>query len=616
MPVGDARILGYVIDTAAERVVFRAAYAQPYSEVKMVNGIAVEVVHATVFFRQMWMVVMIDLTLACTSNFGSFDGERLHWNTPVVLTPLIYDLSGFVSESIRLGANAELLDESTRNDWGYKLDVNGGTVWISIPYSAKGGHRMSFVRNNNFVEYYSISLYYEHVFTDGSGITTRVRQVKGLSTPLLYRVPFTIDQTVLEEYTFSVYLGNIPHDVDLTAVNLNGEPFTVSEAIVSGYSITKVSHPNGTHGYVLRVPFEEPFVQKMYYSEGILQYSLAINYTLHIMPKEEPYYHSALVTAQIKDVFPPDFNGICTESSIIFRMDHQELGFMWEITIGPHPLTPELAANRGYILQNDSRSLMLEVPVFSVGYTYEDINLREFFATFELLSRDARTLEIVKSTAKRCLFRTDELIVCSTDGVMTVVASMTAALPAAEPLRATLLDPSCKPKEADETRVLFAFEMNTCGTRVMVDESYVMYENEILVTRELLPEGAPVITRDADFRLTVRCYYPASSVIRLFVDRKFKSETPGFGSVKQTSTLSVKHQATPRPETPSRPEMPRQTAARPEMPRQTAARPEMPRQTTLPPTTVKAWSTKDPIEVGPAHYVWVRNGTIRADHKV
>ncbi|XP_061092108.1 uncharacterized protein LOC133124705 isoform X2 [Conger conger] len=550
LSIGDARMLGYVIDATAERIVFRAAYGQPHSEIKKINGIPVEVAHATVFFRRSWTVVMIDLTGACTSNLGSFDGEKLLWKTPMVMTPLLYDHSGFVSEHIRFGVKGQLLDDSTIRDWGYMLDISGDSVWIGVPYSANGGHRWSFVEDNTYSEYYWVSLYYEHVFMDGSGHLTRFRQVKKLTSPLLLQVPFTIDQTILEEHYFTVYLGNFPYDVELFDVVLNGEPFSVPEAIQSGYPIARVPHSNGTHAYVLRVPFEDPVVPKMYFSEGILQYSLNINYTLNIIP-HDPYYHSASVIAQIKDVFPPDFNGVCTETGIIFKMDHQKLGYLWEIGIGHYPLTTELAAHRGYLLHNDSRRLTLEVPVFTLGYIYEDINLKQFFGTFEILSRDAKTLEIQKSAAKRCLFRTDELIVCSPDGVMTVVANVTAPLPEAEPSRAT-----------------------------------ITYENEILVNRGLFPEGAPVITRDADFRLTVQCYYPVHDFNQLFVDRKFKSETPGFGSINQASDLTVKH-------------MPKQTTP-PNVPKQTT--PHVPKQKT--PPTVATATTK----LGPVQYVRVTLG--------
>ncbi|KAJ8254795.1 hypothetical protein GJAV_G00197430 [Gymnothorax javanicus] len=580
MSIHEARSLGYMIEVAAGKIVLRTAYAQPYSEIKMIDAIPVEVLQATVIFDQGWLMVAVDLTGACTSNLGSFHGDRLRWETPMVMSPLMLDQSGFVSWHIRVGVDGVLLDESLIKQWGYVVAIGGDRVSIDIPYSAKGGRRWSFVQQNTYHEYYSVNLYYEHVFLDGSGHHTRLRQVKRLASPLLPRIPFTIDQTIIEEYRFTVYLGNFPFDVELLAVVLNDRYFTVAEANLRGYTITQVHHQNGTHAYVLHVPFEDPVVTRMYFTEGILQYSLNINYTLNIIP-QDPYYHAATVIAEINNVFPTDFNGVCTEAGIIFKMNHQKLSHLWETSIGHYPLTAELAAQCGYILHNDSQSLTLEVPVFTIGYIYEDITLVQFFGTFEILSRDARTLEIQKSSAKRCLFRTDELIVCSPDGEMTVVARLTDAVPGANPSRATLLDSTCTPKDMDETRVLFAFKLNTCGTLVKVDDSYLVYENEIVVKIEVLPEGAPVITRDAEYRLTVQCYYPVVDINRLFVDGEFKSEAPGFGSIKQTSY----------PEK----QVPKATVP-----------PYVPQETTPPPTTAATLSQKNKTELGPVRYIRVR----------
>lgn len=52
-------------------------------------------------------------------------------------------------------------------------------------------------------------------------------------------------------------------------------------------------------------------------------------------------------------------------------MDHKPFDYLWEVGVGRYLLTPNLAAKRGYIMQNDSKSLTLEVPLFSVGYTYK-----------------------------------------------------------------------------------------------------------------------------------------------------------------------------------------------------------------------------------------------------
>ena len=61
---------------------------------------------------------------------------------------------------------------------------------------------------------------------------------------------------------FTVYLGNVPADVVLVALTLNGiestEPFT--NYIYNSHTITEDVHDNNTHCYTLKVPFDDPVV--------------------------------------------------------------------------------------------------------------------------------------------------------------------------------------------------------------------------------------------------------------------------------------------------------------------------------------------------------------------
>lgn len=57
------------------------------------------------------------------------------------MTPLVQDPSGFVSKSIKLGVDAQLLDEASRKDMGYVLGEDGQVVHVSVPFGAPGGYR-------------------------------------------------------------------------------------------------------------------------------------------------------------------------------------------------------------------------------------------------------------------------------------------------------------------------------------------------------------------------------------------------------------------------------------------------------------------------------------------
>lgn len=44
---------------------------------------------------------------------------------------------------------------------------------------------------------------------------------------------------------------------------------------------------------------------------------------------------------------------------------------LWEVGIDKEPLTGELAVQRGYLLSVENQKTVLEIPLFSIGYTYE-----------------------------------------------------------------------------------------------------------------------------------------------------------------------------------------------------------------------------------------------------
>lgn len=61
---------------------------------------------------------------------------------------------------------------------------------------------------------------------------------------------------------FTVYLGELPEDVVLAAVHLNGKEYVLPFANTSSHTITKVTYANKTQGYTLKVPFDHPAVVK------------------------------------------------------------------------------------------------------------------------------------------------------------------------------------------------------------------------------------------------------------------------------------------------------------------------------------------------------------------
>ncbi|XP_021178144.2 uncharacterized protein LOC105934394 isoform X2 [Fundulus heteroclitus] len=535
MSVPEAERWGYSLVATSQRVVLRSPFNQPHSEVTMVDGVPVETVQVSLFFKQKLVLVITDMSMACTLNSGSFDGTRLLWDVPQVLPALAVEGAEFKSRSFSLGLEGFLLDVASATSRGLSLVHQGGMVKIGVPFGSEGGFRKSLVVKNVYQESYTALLMYEHVFSlvfdDGHSVDTKHRTFKVLETPLIRRTPFSLNQTIGEHQEFKVYLGNIPADVMLEDIWINGQHPLMLGKPEQGLSVGPIVHLNGSKAYELRLPFNDPTVQRTNVGGSVVQYSIDLNLTLTILPQRESYYHQDLITAQVFDAFPQEITAYCLDGGISFSIIGASQS-LWEVGVDHKPLTEQLVAQRGYRLHNDSHRIVLDVPVFSVGYTYEGINLSNFYGTFKLLLRDSKTLAVQASTSKRCLFRTEDMIVCSADGTMTVVATPTSTWPMVRPERTSLLDRRCKPKETDGSRVLFEFMVDSCGTRASVGEWYIVYENEILQERLLVADGPNFISREPQFKVTVRCFYPLSAVNRVSLDRTFASPTPGIGSVR------------------------------------------------------------------------------------
>ncbi|CAB1423933.1 unnamed protein product [Pleuronectes platessa] len=537
MNLSVAREQGYSIEMTDRRIVIRTAYGQPHSSSLEVNGVPVEVVHATLFSKQSWVFIIVDLVAACSMHEGSYhDSGYMVWETPELLNPL---QSGLNNTEVNIGIRGELVQQPAAEERGFIVEKHDGLVEISIPYNAEGAYRKSFV-SGGLHEFYVFNLYLEQIFVNKDHEETRQRYHRMLASPLLPLHVFTVNQAVVEEHEFTVYLGDVPDDIELSAVELNGHRCDAPFKNTSGHSVIEVFHPNNTHGYTLKVPFDDPVVlHQLSKEDEAMKHILEVNYTLTVLPENEPYFHLTSVVA-LSDIAPPEIDAVCAESGIIFKLDNRPFDYLWHISIGSDLLTPELATQKGYILTNDSQSLLLEVPLFTHGYVYEDFSLKGFTGTFEMLVKDRETSEVLSSALKTCQFTATEFIVCSTDGKITVVADLSLG---GIPARSTLRSTYCGPKEADDTRALFHFPLNSCGSTVKLLNQRVTYQNEIIYSKRHFSESK-VDSEPITERLIVQCVYPLAGLHRLFSVHKFESDTAGVGKIIRTSQSSAESQET------------------------------------------------------------------------
>ncbi len=84
-----------------------------------------------------------------------------------------------------------------------------------------------------------------------------------LSGHVLSWLLFLPIETRSDDQVFSIYLGNIPADVILEEVQINGMQLMMSESAERGYSISPVVNINGSRAYELRLPFVDDVVHWM-----------------------------------------------------------------------------------------------------------------------------------------------------------------------------------------------------------------------------------------------------------------------------------------------------------------------------------------------------------------
>ncbi|XP_017294450.1 uncharacterized protein LOC108249520 [Kryptolebias marmoratus] len=515
MNLSQALKLGYMFDLLRGRIVFRTPYGQHESYSAGVNGVPVEVVHATIFSRKGWVVLLVDLVAACSMYEGSYDSGYMLWSTPEAL------YASYNRTQISVGLNGHLMEPAIAEKKGFIMERHNSTIKIGVPYNADGGYRKSFVSSGIF-EFYIINLYLKQTLVDEYHEETALRFHRTLVSPLLPYSVVTEDRTVKADGVFTTYL-EVPEDVELTSVQLNGKAFKVPFGDNLAYTLAEAVNLNNTHSYTLTVPLHDPVVIQQFSQENAAMFhKLDVNYTLVAVPETEPYYHKVSVMV-LMDVSPPSFKTACNASGISFELAHRSYDYLWDISIGLAQLTLDLAAKRGYVMSNDSNGLLLYVPLFTQGYEYKDISLKGFLGTFEVLVKSHDTLKILTSTVKTCPFNSTELIMCSTNGWMTVVADLSLVLPHGKiPTGTHLSNNLCVAKEKDGTRVLYSFPLNSCGSAVKLLRGNVVYQNKIYYYF-----GSANSTEG----LTLQCTYPLTGLYSLFSAYRFESDKDGVGSI-------------------------------------------------------------------------------------
>ncbi|XP_026121281.1 zona pellucida sperm-binding protein 4 [Carassius auratus] len=122
---------------------------------------------------------------------------------------------------------------------------------------------------------------------------------------------------------------------------------------------------------------------------------------------------------------------------------------------------------------------------------------------------------------QQCFYGRAVTIQCIRDGQFVVVVSRDVTLPRLSLDTVHLLggnDPPCAPVGSTPSFAIYQFPVTACGTSVMEDSGYVVYENRMTSSYEvgIGPYGS--ITRDSHFEFLFQCRYSGTSVEALVVE--------------------------------------------------------------------------------------------------
>ncbi|XP_052436684.1 zona pellucida sperm-binding protein 2-like [Carassius gibelio] len=122
---------------------------------------------------------------------------------------------------------------------------------------------------------------------------------------------------------------------------------------------------------------------------------------------------------------------------------------------------------------------------------------------------------------QQCFYGRAVTVQCIRDGQFVVVVSRDVILPRLSLDSVHLLggnDPPCAPVGSTPSFVIYQFPVTACGTSVMEDSGYVVYENRMTSSYEVEIGPYGSITRDSHFEFLFQCRYSGTSVEALVVE--------------------------------------------------------------------------------------------------
>ncbi|XP_077349847.1 zona pellucida sperm-binding protein 2-like [Lithobates pipiens] len=141
-------------------------------------------------------------------------------------------------------------------------------------------------------------------------------------------------------------------------------------------------------------------------------------------------------------------------------------------------------------------SQTLCLPPFTLVFAVDDISV---------------PMRLAGVCSDRCIKQNPTSTYCSSDGFMTIQVLSQQTRPSLNLDTVILGNGQCQPITKMDQLVLFRFSLTDCGTKISFVGGVLLYENEVHALWKDKPRR--IISRDSEFRETVRCRYNVSDLV-------------------------------------------------------------------------------------------------------
>ncbi|CAM2112232.1 unnamed protein product [Caretta caretta] len=345
-----------------------------------VRGVTFSAVRASTFYKQRWMILMVDTAVACPIDGVDYTDDTITWTIPKNLRTLSAGATSFNDLLVEIGVDLHKLSAREIASRKYVLSNKTDEITIQMPIGAEGGYYKTHVSEGQHGTKYYINLFLEHQWEDNRWGVTKHTIIKKIETPFKLVPPTITNNTNSSIRLVNVTVGTFLPDVELVNLTIDDTTVTVPEALQHGYKVYETRYPNGSKGYVIETPFNVPSIKKEYLTEDTRLYILNVTLGFIVQPTHETFTVPVITISPVKDAVLPSARGFCDDENLYLTVVRGNVDQNWLPFISNLSLSPDAAQKHNYGLDDNGTHFTIRVPLYAPHVLYEFENT---FMTYE-----------------------------------------------------------------------------------------------------------------------------------------------------------------------------------------------------------------------------------------